>query len=248
MRRYLFILLAVGVLCAPAFAQETGSVSGTITMDDGTGLPGVTVTAVGDVLPQPRIVVSSGTGEYRFPLLPPGNYELTFEMDGMATQKYALEVLLERNSVVNVTMTSASVADVIEVRGGDGEPRPHDADDPVGHRGPTIDALPVGQEYRDFLKLAPGVQYTEDTIRGPSAGGNGQDNVYKLDGVDVGLPLFGRCPPSPPPTTSSRSPSSGVASRPWISTARVALTMNSVTRSGTNPGAAWSTTNSRVPA
>ena len=116
MKRYLLILLAVGALCAPVLAQETGSVSGTITMDDGTNLPGVTVTALGDVLPQPRIIVSEGTGAYRFPMLPPGNYELTFEMDGMATQKYSLEVLLEKNTVVNVTMTTAAIGTSVFVK------------------------------------------------------------------------------------------------------------------------------------
>ena len=40
-------------------------------------------------------------------------------------------------------------------------------------------------------KLIPGVQYTQDTTRGPSAGGSGQDNVYQFDGVNVTLPLFG---------------------------------------------------------
>ena len=55
----------------------------------------------------------------------------------------------------------------------------------------VVEALPVGQQYRDLVKLIPGVQYTEDSIRGPSAGGSGQDNVYQFDGVNVGLPLFG---------------------------------------------------------
>ena len=41
------------------------------------------------------------------------------------------------------------------------------------------------------MKLIPGVQVTQDTIRGPSAGGSGQDNVYLFDGVNVTLPLFG---------------------------------------------------------
>ncbi len=54
-----------------------------------------------------------------------------------------------------------------------------------------IVALPVGQEYRDLQKLIPGVQYTQDSVRGPSAGGSGQDNVYQFDGVNVTLPLFG---------------------------------------------------------
>ena len=52
-------------------------------------------------------------------------------------------------------------------------------------------ALPVGQEYRDLQKLIPGVQYTQELTRGPSAGGSGQDNVYQFDGVNVTLPLFG---------------------------------------------------------
>ena len=54
-----------------------------------------------------------------------------------------------------------------------------------------IQSLPVGQQYRDLVKLIPGVQYTQDGTRGPSAGGSGQDNVYNFDGVNVTLPLFG---------------------------------------------------------
>ena len=52
-------------------------------------------------------------------------------------------------------------------------------------------SLPVGQEYRDLLKLIPGVMYTPDGTRGPSAGGSGQDNTYKFDGVNVTMPLYG---------------------------------------------------------
>src|SRR5205085_4201858 len=54
-----------------------------------------------------------------------------------------------------------------------------------------IHALPVGQDYRDLVKLAPGVMYTQDATRGPSAGGSGQDNVYQFDGVNVSLPQYG---------------------------------------------------------
>ena len=54
-----------------------------------------------------------------------------------------------------------------------------------------IQRLPVGQEYRDLIKLIPGVQVHAGHHRGPSAGGSGQDNVYLFDGVNVTLPLFG---------------------------------------------------------
>jgi len=73
MKKYL-VLSAIGLLLGlPAFAQETGSISGKATMDDGTDLPGVTITATSELLPQSRIAVSSATGEYRFILLPPGD-------------------------------------------------------------------------------------------------------------------------------------------------------------------------------
>ena len=57
--------------------------------------------------------------------------------------------------------------------------------------------LPIGQDYRDLQKFIPGVQYTEDTVRGPSAGGSGQDNVYLFDGANVSLPLFGNLSAEP---------------------------------------------------
>ena len=233
--RKCWILFTVALLLGlPVYAQETGSISGKVTLDDGTDMPGVTITAAGDVLPQARTVITDAAGEYRFIMLPPGSYELTFELEGMATQARALEVLLERNSVVNVTMTSATVSDVIEVtaaiEGVDITSTAVKSAIPAD----TINALPVGQEYRDFLKLAPGVQYTEDTTRGPSAGGNGQDNVYKLDGVNVGLPLFGTLS-SEPATYDIEQVSfirGGVKAVDFNRSG--GLTINSVTRSGTN--------------
>jgi hypothetical protein len=85
-----------------------------------------------------------------------------------------------------------------------------------------IHGLPVGQDYRDLQKLIPGVQYTQELTRGPSAGGSGQDNVYSFDGVNVTVPLFGTCPRSPRRTTSPRSRSSEAGPRPSTSTAPAA--------------------------
>src|SRR3981081_2008620 len=33
--------------------------------------------------------------------------------------------------------------------------------------------------------------YTPDTVRGPSAGASGQENVYLFDGANITMPLFG---------------------------------------------------------
>src|SRR5206468_2612247 len=54
-----------------------------------------------------------------------------------------------------------------------------------------IQALPFVQIYGDLQKFVPGVMYTQDTVRAPSAGASGQENVYPFDGANMTMPLFG---------------------------------------------------------
>ncbi len=190
MRKCLILLIGIAVLCAPAFAQQTGSISGTVSLEDGAPIPGVLITATADVLPRARTAVSNTSGGYRLPQLPPGKYVLTFTMDGMGDQIVALPVLLDQNSTVNVTM-GPELTETIEVTSSAALIDTSSAELKSAITYDVVDALPVGQQYRDLVKLIPGVQYTEDSVRGPSAGGSGQDNVYQFDGVNVGLPLFG---------------------------------------------------------
>ncbi len=190
MRKCLVLSIGIAVLCAPAFAQQTGSISGKVRLEDGAPVPGVLITATADVLPQPRTTASNAAGEYRLRLLPPGSYELTFVMEGMGEQIVELPVLLGQNTTHNVTM-GPELTETIEVTSSAALIDSSSAELKSAITDEEVDALPVGQQYRDLVKLIPGVQYTEDEIRGPSAGGSGQDNVYQFDGVNVGLPLFG---------------------------------------------------------
>ena len=175
----------------PAFAQLTGSVSGTVTSADGDPLPGVTVEASGDVLPRARTTMTNADGAYRLPQLPPGNYELTFSLSGLETVSRELKVLLQQNAEINPVMQPEGVSEVLEVTSEAPLVDRSSAELKAAIDDEIISQVPIGQSYRDLVKLIPGVQYTEDEIRGPSAGGSGQDNVYQFDGVNVGLPLFG---------------------------------------------------------
>jgi hypothetical protein len=182
------VLLAAAV---PALAQQSGSISGRVTSVDGEPLPGVTIEATSNVLPQPRQTVSAANGEYRLPLLPPGTYEISFALEGMGTEKRSVLVALQQSSTVDVALSVTAVTEEIEVVAQSTLINTTSAELRGSVTAETIEALPVGQEYRDLVKLIPGVQYTEDEVRGPSAGGSGQDNTYLFDGVNVTLPLFG---------------------------------------------------------
>src|SRR5215212_649124 len=186
------LVLSLVLLFAPlALAQQTGSVSGTVTSTDGATLPGVTVEAKSNVLPQARVAVTSETGDYRFPQLVPGVYTITFSLAGLSTVTRTVNVLLDQNADVDAQLGVAGVSEEITVTAEATLVDRQSAEISTGVSNEEIRALPITQEYRDLQRLVPGVQITQDTVRGPSGGGSGQDNVYQFDGVNVNLPLFG---------------------------------------------------------
>ncbi|HVT05400.1 MAG TPA: carboxypeptidase regulatory-like domain-containing protein [Thermoanaerobaculia bacterium] len=190
MRRGLILFLIL-LISVPLLAQQTGAIHGTVLAIDGSALPGVTVEASSNVLPQPRVTVTDGAGNYRLPALQPGAYTVQYTLGGMQTVTRKAEVLLGQDAAADVKMGAAAVSESITVTAGTTLVDKESTAISSGLSNEQIQALPVAQEYRDLQKLIPGVQYTQDTIRGPSAGASGQDNVYLFDGANVTMPLFG---------------------------------------------------------
>ncbi len=183
------VTLAFAFFATPASAQQTGEIAGQIVDASGAGVSGVSIEATSNVLPQPRSITTAENGRYRLRLLPPGEYSLKFSFPDGSVQERSVYVQLQQTAELD--MVSGAQIEEIVVKGtqvltetGQGALKNLISAE-------TIDAVPVGQEYRDLMKLIPGVQYTELSVRGPSAGGSGQDNTYQFDGVDVSLPLFG---------------------------------------------------------
>jgi Carboxypeptidase regulatory-like domain len=189
--RTVLLLTCTILISATAFAQQTGSIQGKVTDNSGGVLPGVTVEARSDVLPGPRTTVTDGTGRYQLPQLPPGDYTLTFTLSGMQTATKKVRVQLQETTAADATMGLGGLTESVTVTGEVSLVDKASASITSGIPNEQIQLVPVGQEYRDLIKLVPGVQYTQDSTRGPSSGSSGQDNVYKFDGVNVTLPLFG---------------------------------------------------------
>jgi hypothetical protein len=189
--RALLALVAMLACTLPLYAQQTGSIAGKVSDTGGGVLPGVTVEARSPVLPSPRVTTTASDGTYQLPALPPGDYTITFTLSGMqaATQKVAVQ--LSEVTHTDAVLAVAGVTETVQVTAASPMIDRTSAEISSGIPSEQIRNLPVGQEYRDLIKLLPGVQYTQDQVRGPSAGSSGQDNVYKFDGVNVTLPLFG---------------------------------------------------------
>ncbi len=191
--RHAFTRLAIaGILVFPAiaFAQQ-GQISGKVTATDGSVLPGVTVEARSSVLPTPRVTVTGSQGEYRLPGLPVGDYTIKFTLSGMQEVTRPAQVVLLQDTFVDVSLGVQGVKAEVTVTATASIVDRDTASIKSSLSSDIFKTLPVGTEYRDLLKLIPAVMYTQDTVRGPSAGGSGQDNIYQFDGVNVTLPLFG---------------------------------------------------------
>jgi hypothetical protein len=183
------LLVLLGVTAS--FAQQTGSIQGKVTDASGGVLPGVTVEAKSNVLPTPRATVTGPDGVYQLPALPPGQYTITFSLSGFQTVARQGEVQLAQFTAIDTKLAVQGVTEAVTVTAETTYADKTSAAIASGLTSSQISKLPVGTQYRDLINLIPGVMYTQDAVRGPSAGASGQDNVYKFDGVNVTLPLFG---------------------------------------------------------
>jgi hypothetical protein len=183
------VAVALTVFAGTANAQQTGDIAGQVTDAAGNGIGGVTIEASSNVLPQSRTTTTAANGRYRIRLLPPGAYTVDFTYPDGSGESRQVMVLLQQTADLDVV--SGEAMEEIVVTGQQMAMTVTQASLGNAISAETIEAIPTGQEYRDMMKLIPGVQYTEFNVRGPNAGGSGQDNIYQFDGVDVSLPLFG---------------------------------------------------------
>ncbi|MBX7185041.1 MAG: TonB-dependent receptor [Vicinamibacteria bacterium] len=118
--RRLVVCLATLSLTTGALAQGSavGTISGRLTDPDNLTLPGVAVTLTSPALPGPRTTTSSAKGEYSFDSLPPGDYALSFELQGFSPARRQVVVKASKEPVIlSLKMELAAMTEVVNVVG-----------------------------------------------------------------------------------------------------------------------------------
>ena len=111
----LLALLVTVAFAGSAFAQgggasSTGTIQGRVADAQGAVLPGVTVTATSPSALGAQTTVTSETGNYRFPALPPGVYDLSFELAGFnGLKRSGIQISLGFVANVNVGVATTAV-------------------------------------------------------------------------------------------------------------------------------------------
>src|SRR5580704_1140734 len=79
------LLLAFGGQALMAQSAGTSGLAGTVKDPSGASIPGVTVTATQIGTGQVRTATTGSAGDYRFNLMPPGDYRVRFAANGFKT-------------------------------------------------------------------------------------------------------------------------------------------------------------------
>src|SRR4029078_11997302 len=182
------IVLLLFAAALPAAAQRTtGAIFGTVTDESGAVLPAVTVTLQGPAVPGTPTVVTSTTGVYRFPSLPPGTYKLTFELAGFTkVTQDQVPVAVGQEADLNVQLKVSTLSETVTVTG----------ESPVVNVASTLVSTNFNHEwvsnapqrrftFFDLINEGAGVQAaTSTSSRSTSFGSGSNENSYQLDGTD----------------------------------------------------------------
>lgn len=159
MRRIGFILLFFSLI-ASAEAQTTSEIRGLVRDTAGAVFPGVTLSATSPALIRGEVTtVSDDRGNYRFPALQAGTYQVRAELPGFATEVVTdIDVGINRTVQLDIVMQVAAVEQEITVRADAVAVRTTDSDFKERINSRTIDDIPLnGRQFLDLMKLTPGV-------------------------------------------------------------------------------------------
>ena len=176
---------------ASAQGVQTGTIRGTVTDAQGLPVPGVSVTASSPALQGVRSATTDTTGGYSLVALPPGAYDVRFELTGFAAVTQHTTVLLGGTAEQNVTLRTAGVTESVQVV----------AETPAPIATPTvaanfthdeIDALATPRNLQGISTLAPSLtEASPNTGQVVINGAFAFDNNFMVNGVDVTDNLFG---------------------------------------------------------
>jgi hypothetical protein len=190
--------LCLAALDALCFAQvSTGSIAGQITDQSRAAIPDASVTLISDGTGAERTAATNSSGNYVFPLVPPGRYRLRVGAKGFKTSEVtSLEVQVAQQITENLalevgeTSTKLEIVAVAPVL----EQRTAEVGQVIGRN--EVVGLPLnGRNFLELARLVPGVTQLPGTSQSNGLAINGQranQIGFFFDGVDTRTETSGK--------------------------------------------------------
>jgi Carboxypeptidase regulatory-like domain/TonB dependent receptor len=187
MKRFSITLFAVLFLLVPlAFSQTmtTGDVTGVTTDTSGAVLPGATVTIKSVDTNETRTATTNAQGEYRFPLMHPGDYTISAVSSGMASTLQRFTLLVSQEQAMNLTLGVKSTQQTVEVTADASAVQTENANLATSFGTKQVNTLPFnGGDLTTVAMTVPGV------LMGGTVGGSGSANIV-ANGISGAAVLY----------------------------------------------------------
>src|SRR5205823_4273924 len=179
-------LLAMTLFAGPAAAQEQrGTIEGLVKDSSGAVLPGVTVEARSGgsgVLS----ATSDSTGNFRFPSVLPGTYEISATLAGFKSAKVSnVEVKLGSVKSVDFNLQLASVTENVTVTAESPIVDVKTSGKSTNIRAEQVNLLPHGRDFTSLVTQAPGVNNETKSAGVMIDGAAAAENRYVIDGIET---------------------------------------------------------------
>jgi len=195
-----YVLFTLGAVLAFGQSKTTAVLSGTISDPTEANVPGAKVVATNTQTGANLEAASDDRGEYRFPLLPPGSYDVKVEKQGFAAQiQRNIEVTVGQAAVLDFKLAVGATTQVVEVATGVLLVETERTQQANTIEQEEVRNLPINRrDYLTFALLAPGVVDSKGLADANSFrvkqtpdsglsfyGSNGRGNNISVDGGET---------------------------------------------------------------
>jgi hypothetical protein len=187
-------LVLLGAAATSSAQDFRGRINGTVSDNTGAVLPGVTVTVSSPALIQPQVQVTGEQGDYRFLALPPGMYEVAFELTGFSTVKReGIRVVINQTLTVDQQLALATLQETVTVTGQSPIVDTSTTTMATNFTKELLTEIPNARDVWAAMAQAPGIQMTGFDVGGSNTGtqtgfrtyGFDTQNQTRLEGIDT---------------------------------------------------------------
>src|SRR5436190_9026844 len=177
---------------ASAQGVQTGGVRGIARDSAGDVAPGVVVAAASTLEGSSLETISDAAGSYTLQGLAAGDYRVTFTLPGFQTVVSTVRITVGAVSRVDATLRPSTVTESVVVTAAS-SPLLNARGGGSTVRAAEINMLPTGRTPSLIAEMAPGLTNNTPNVNQVTiSGAVAYDNVFLLDGVDIGDNLLAR--------------------------------------------------------
>jgi hypothetical protein len=187
-------------LLLPTAAYAQSSIAGVVKDTSGAVLPGVTVEAASpSLIEKTRIVTTDSSGQYKIVDLRPGEYSVTFSLEGFtAVKREGIELTSNFTASVNADLKVGGIEESVTVSGSSPIVDVQTTQQREVLTRAVLDALPTGRNYQTIGATLPSVSMGRFDVGGStamqqstviSAGSIGNDMAMLVDGMNISSSL-----------------------------------------------------------